>query len=74
MRANQKRLPLKSIVRIKSVIKSTLADVKTAEKSEKPKKEKHAVKRGRTLERPERRYLTHKERKEKVEGWRKEVE
>jgi hypothetical protein len=74
MRANQKRLPLKSRVRIKNVIKSTLADAKTAEKSEKPKKEKHVVRRGRTLERPERRYHNHKETKEKVEGWRKGLE
>jgi hypothetical protein len=51
-----------------------LADARAAENTEKPKKEKHVVKRGRQLERPERRHLNHKERKEKVEGWRKGLE
>lgn len=47
---------------------------KQPEKLEKPKKEKHAVKRGRQLERPERRPPSHKERREKVEGWRNGLE
>jgi len=52
----------------------TLAPEKQDEKLERPKKEKHVVKRGRQLERPERRHPSHKERKEKVEGWRKGLE
>jgi hypothetical protein len=48
-----------------------LTDSEAAEKCEKVKREKPSEKRGRQLER---KHFSHKEKKEKVEGWRRGLE
>lgn len=67
---SQRFLPQRS-VRVKSSNRSTLTDSGVAEKHEKVRKERYNERRGRPLER---KHLTHKEKKEKVEGWQKGLE